>query len=70
MGQPAPPTRRRALRCVGIAFLAILLTTTIASCLVVVLHFGDDGGALVAEGATAWGAWCSLSGRLPRALAR
>ncbi|KAH8055030.1 hypothetical protein JL722_8451 [Aureococcus anophagefferens] len=49
MGQPAPPTRRRALRCVGIAFLAILLTTTIASCLVVVLHFGDDGGALVAE---------------------
>ena len=47
MGQP--PTRRRALRCVGIAFLAILLTTTIASCLVVVLHFGDDGGALVAE---------------------
>ena len=49
MGQPAPPTRRRALRCVGIAFLAILLTTTIGSCLVVVLHFGDDGGALVAE---------------------
>ena len=41
--------RPGCVRCAGLALLGVTVAMTVASSVVVLLHLGDDGGALVAE---------------------